>query len=76
MNYYLLHTKKRLGDGLYGLEHRRWGRQLWSIVKVRKKHRCVITGEAIKKGGFAYRPITNGGNRYERIAPTFFEAKI
>ena len=22
----------------------------------------------------AYRPITNGGNRYERIAPDYFEA--
>lgn len=74
MNYYLLHTKKQLGDGLYGLKNRRWGRQLWSIVKVQKKHRCVITGELIEKGSLAYRPITDRGNRYERIAKAFFEA--
>lgn len=74
MNYYLLRTKKRLCDGLYGLKHVRWGRQLWTIAKVRKKHHCVITGELIEKGSLAYRPITNGGNRYERIAKAFFEA--
>lgn len=72
-NYYLLYSLKKLGDGLYGLEHIRWGRQLWTICKVRKGHVCVITGKPIKKGEQAYRPITNGGNRYERIACAFFE---
>ncbi|GAF85121.1 unnamed protein product, partial [marine sediment metagenome] len=33
-----------------------------------------MTGVEIKKGEQAYRPITNGGNRYERIAQAFFEA--
>ena len=73
-SYYLLYSVKRLGEGLYGLEHIRWGRQLWTICKVRKDHKCVMTGVEIKKGEQAYRPITNGGNRYERIAQAFFEA--
>lgn len=71
---YLLYSKKKLSDGLWGIEHIRWGRQLWSICKVRKEHICVITGTEIKKGDSAYRPITNGGNRYERISKAFFEA--
>ena len=75
-HYYILDSVTRLDEGLYGLRHVRWGRQLWTICKVRKDHKCVITGKAIKKGEQAYRPITtNGGNRYERIVPEFFEAK-
>lgn len=74
MKYYLSYSPIQLGEGLYGLEHIRWGRQLWSLCKVRKYHKCVITGEEIKKGEQAYRPITNAGNRYERIAKAFFEA--
>lgn len=72
--HYLLSSLKRISEGLYGLEHIRWGRQLWCLCKVRKDHKCVITGEHIKRGEQAYRPITNGGNRYERIAQAFFEA--
>ena len=73
--YYLSYSLKQLGEGLYSLEHIRWGRQLWTICKIRKDHKCVITGKLIKKGEQAYRPITDGGNRYERIAPAFFKAK-
>ncbi len=73
-HYYLSYSLKTLGEGLYSLEHVRWGRQWWTECKVRKVHVCVITGKAIKKGEQAYRPITNGGNRYERIVPEFFEA--
>jgi hypothetical protein len=71
---YLLYSLKKLGDGLYGLEHIRWRRQLWTICKVRKDHKCVMTGKSIKKGEDAYRPITNRGNRYERISKAFFKA--
>ena len=74
MSYYLLYSLTRLGEGLYGLEHIRWGRQLWTICKVRKDHLCVMTSKQIREGEKAYRPITNGGNRYERIDTTFFEA--
>ena len=74
MNYYLVYSLKYLCEGLVGLEHIRWGRQLWSICKLRKDHKCVMTGAEIKKGEQAYRPITNAGNRYERIAKAFFEA--
>ncbi len=73
-HYYLLNSVTRLDEGLYGLKHIRWGRQMWSLCKVHKDHKCVITGKPIAKGEQAYRPITNGGNRYERIVPEFFEA--
>ena len=72
-NYYLSYSKQKLGDELFGLKHIRWGKQLWSTAKVRKEHRCVITGKIICKGDIAYRPITNGGNRYERISVAYFE---
>lgn len=70
---YLSYSLKKLGEGLYGLEHIRWRRQLWTICKVRKDHKCAITGKAILKGSNAYRPITNAGNRYERIISEYFE---
>lgn len=72
--YYLSYSLKQLDEGLYSLEHIRWRRQWWTECKVRKDHKCVITGVEIKKGEQAYRPITNKGNRYERIAKAFFEA--
>lgn len=71
---YLLYSKVKIGEGLYGLAHIRWGRQVWSKCKVRKDHLCTITTKLIKKGEQAYRPITNEGNRYERIDTAFFEA--
>jgi len=71
---YLSYSLTKLGDGLYGIKHIRWGRQVWTECIVRKDHSCVITNELIKKGERAYRPITNCGNRYERITPAFFEA--
>ncbi len=73
-HHYRLYSIKYLDEGLIGLEHIRWGRQLWTICKIRKDHKCVITEKLIKKGEQAYRPITNGGNRYERISKAFFEA--
>lgn len=74
MNLYLSRTKKVFAEGLCSIEHSRYGRQPWALVKVRKQHKCVITGEIIPKGAEAYRPITNAGNRYERISQAFFEA--
>ncbi len=74
MNLYQSWTIIKISDGLYGLAHIRWGRQLWAKCKVRKDHKCVMTDKPIKKGKQAYRPITNAGNRYERIARAFFEA--
>ena len=72
---YLRYSLKEFGEGLFGLEHRRYGRQIWSLAKVRKQHKCVLTGQMIEKGEQAYLPITNAGNRYERISQAFFEAK-
>ncbi len=71
---YRIYSLKYLSEGMVALEHIRWGRQLWSICKIRKERKCVMTGKLIKKGEHAYRPITNKGNRYERIAQAFFEA--
>lgn len=59
------------GIGISGLEvlsNARWGRQLWVEVKVRKEHKCVITGLRIIKGATVFRPLSNAGNRYERIS--------
>ncbi len=57
-----------LESGLHGLEHIRFGRQLWIQTKVRKGHKCVVTGKGIKRGHVAYRPMANAGNRADRIS--------
>lgn len=73
---YLLKWLQRFNGELYGLKHARHGRQLWGTCKVRKNHTCVITGRLIKKGTQAFRPLTNKGNRYERIAAKVFIEKF
>ena len=74
MAEYILHTIKFVETNLlYSMENRRFGRQWWAKCQVRKDHKCVLTRAPIKKGEQAYRPITNKGNRYERICPAFFE---
>jgi len=60
---------------LYGLEHIRYGRQVWSLCKMKKPHKCIITNKDIEKGTEAYRPLTNAGNRYERISREIFEGE-
>ena len=74
LNLYQPQTVRKLSNGLYGLTHIKWGRQMWTLGKVRKDSVCVMTGKLIKKGEQVYHPITNKGNRYERIAQAFFEA--
>lgn len=71
---YLIYSIQKVSKGLIGIEHRYYGRQFWAKAKTRKNHRCVMTDTIIKKGEFAYRPITNAGNRYERIHLCFFKA--
>ena len=70
---YQLWSITKISDGLFGMAHIRYGRQLWSKAKTRKEHQCTMTGKTISKGSNAYRPITHAGNRYERIIPEFFE---
>ncbi len=72
MKHYLVDSFISVADGLFRLRSVRWGMQLWASCKVRKKHLCVITGDLIRVGEQAYRPITNQGNRYERISAKAF----
>ena len=58
----------RLADDLCGLIHPRYGRQIWSKVKMKKVAKCIVTGKPLGPGSIAYRPITNGSNRMRRIS--------
>lgn len=42
--------------------------QLWVTCKVRFPHICAITDETIPRCALAWRPVTNLGNRMERIS--------
>ena len=57
-----------MGEGVVGLVDSEYGQQVWASCKTRKHHVCIITRLGIKKGGMAYRPITNKGNRMKRIS--------
>jgi len=55
-------------DELMLIDHPRWGKQLWMLANLTKKYQartCILCGEALGKK--AYRPLTNLGNRMERI---------
>jgi len=63
---------KVLNDGLVLL---RWdGRtssdrtSLWTRVKVRKPHKCAVTGNPIAVGDMAFMPIGNQDYRMQRIS--------
>lgn len=57
----------RLTEGAVGLISR-YGRQLWVRSTMRKQSKCPVTGKGIEKKAAAWRPITNGLNRAERIS--------
>ncbi len=56
------------GPGLM-LTRSRFGRQLWALAKLRqhKTSKCAMCDGPL--GAEAYRPMTNLGNRMERICP-------
>lgn len=53
-----------------------WRDMLWSECRTRKWHACWLTASAIPKGERAYRPITNGQFRMERLGCIPPDAKI
>jgi hypothetical protein len=65
MTLYIL--VRTLSDGLVGLSSYDYGRQLWSRCKTRKQHKCRVCGGLFPVGSTMYRPLTNKGNRMERI---------
>ena len=40
---------------------------VWSIVKLRKSSRCAECKEPLAVGAMAFRPLTNGNNRMDRL---------
>ena len=63
--YYL---EKRQAEGIVTLYCSGF-RDLWTRARIRgRERRCVVTGDALKSGDFAWRPITNGSNRMDRIS--------
>jgi hypothetical protein len=58
---------KRLSDGLVGLSHVRYGEQLWSSCATRKARECNDCCKPLPSGAVAFRPLTNAGNRMDRL---------
>lgn len=59
---------RKIDEGLYLLRHPRWGQQIWELSKLTKKklkQSCSQCRENLTL--YSYRPLTNGGNRMERI---------
>jgi hypothetical protein len=63
--YYL---DKRLANGIVKLFANGY-RDLWTRGRIRgRDKRCMVTGSVLKSGMQAWRPITNGNNRMDRIS--------
>jgi hypothetical protein len=47
----------------------------WVLVRLRKTTTCALTQRRIEPGEWAWRPLTNGGQRMKRIAKGAMPAK-
>lgn len=56
--------------GIVRLSHPRWGNQIWCKGKIRKEYRfnCAVSRIRLKKGDEAFHPVTDKGNRADRIS--------
>lgn len=66
--------RERLADGLYGVATD-FGAQVWSRAKLRKAKQCRVCGRRMLVGDRAYRPITNGQNRWHRMCLSCVETQ-
>ncbi len=41
---------------------------IWTLCSTKKEHVCKYTGDTIPKGEKAFRPLTNGYNRMDRLS--------
>lgn len=57
---------ERLSEKLVGVTGP-YGRQLWTSQPLRKPNRCAACRKDMKVGESAFRPMTNGRNRADRI---------
>ena len=56
------------GDGLLLTEHATYGKQVWSLSKLTRRHKgdpCAACNMPV--GTHAYRPVGNPGNRMKRL---------
>ena len=65
MNYKL---EEKLSDELFVLSHPQHGIKTWALCRLRKQAKCILSGVLINKGEHAFRPITNGYDRMNRIS--------
>ena len=63
-NYFFINTI----NGEMVFLNSKYGQQIWTLIKLRKDAICAEMNIKIPKGSMAYRPITNGYNRMERIS--------
>lgn len=59
---------KIFNEMMIGTDHPEYGRQLWGLAKLTKKHKgdlCAMCGLSV--GTVAFRPSTNKSNRMKRI---------
>ena len=56
-----------LNDGALRAASEKFGVQLFTRGVSRKDHRCEDCGQVIRRGEYAFRPLTNGYNRMHRM---------
>lgn len=61
---FVAHTQSIRGDE---------GHAMWTLRKLRKSQKCVVTGKPLTKGEFHYGPIGNMDYRGWRVHRSFFE---
>lgn len=63
---FIAHTRSIRGDE---------GRAMWTLRKLRKSQKCVVTGKQLTKGELHYGPVGNMDYRGWRVHRDWFESQ-
>lgn len=75
--HYAYHVVHVMSEDAIVLRHRTFGQQLWTLGKIRGRAKeCTDCAISIAVGDSAFRPLTNGYNRKERMCTPCIRAIV
>jgi hypothetical protein len=67
---------EKKSEGVIFLDSFEYGRQVWTVVKIRKRNYCRICDKIFESKSVMYRPITNLSNRMVKYCASCMDKVI